>query len=61
MSKMGTIKVTLEYQFPDDMSNEEIERQLQDIELPKEYVEDSFEYIGIWNTTDNKFEQREDA
>jgi hypothetical protein len=61
MSKMGTIKVTLEYEFPDDMSNEEIERQLQDIELPKEYVEDSFEYIGIWNTTDNKFEQREDA
>ena len=61
MSKMGTIKVTLEYEFPDDMSNEEIERQLQDIELPKEYVEDTFEYIGIWNTTDNKFEQREDA
>ena len=61
MSKMGTIRVSLEYQFPDDMSNEEIERQLQDIELPKEYVEDSFEYIGIWNTTDNKFEQREDA
>ena len=61
MSKMGTIKVQLEYEFPDDMSNEEIERQLQDIELPKEYVEDSFEYIGIWNTTDNKFEQREDA
>ena len=57
---MGTIKVTLEYEFPDDMSNEEIERQLQDIELPKEYVEDTFEYIGIWNTTDNKFEQRED-
>ena len=56
MSKMGTIKVQLEYEFPDDMSNEEIERQLQDIELPKEYVEDSFEYIGIWNTTDNEWE-----
>jgi hypothetical protein len=56
MSKMGTIKVQLEYEFPDDMSNEEIERQLQDIELPKEYVEDSFEYEGIWNTTDNEWE-----
>ena len=56
MSKMGTIKVQLEYEFPDDMSNEEIERQLQDIELPKEYVEDTFEYIGIWNTTDNEWE-----
>ena len=56
MSKIGTIKVTLEYEFPDDMSNEEIERQLQDIELPKEYVEDSFECKGIWNTTDNEWE-----
>ena len=56
MSKMGTIKVQLEYEFPDDMSNEEIERQLQDIELPKEYVEDTFEYEGIWNTTDNEWE-----
>ncbi len=56
MSKMGTITVQLEYEFPDDMSNEEIERQLQDIELPKEYVEDTFEYIGIWNTTDNEWE-----
>ena len=61
MSKLGTISVRLEYLFTDDMSNDEIERQLQDMELPKEYVEDSFEYIGIWNTTDNKFEQREDA
>ena len=56
MSKMGTIKVQLEYEFPDDMSNEEIERQLQDIELPKEYVEDSFEYKGIWNTVTHDWE-----
>lgn len=56
MSKMGTIKVTLEYEFPDDMSNEEIERQLQDIELPKEYVEDTFVYKGIWNKVTNEWE-----
>ena len=56
MSKMGTIRVSLEYEFPDDMSNEEIERQLQDIELPKEYVEDSFEYKGIWNTVTHDWE-----
>ena len=56
MSKMGTIRVSLEYQFPDDMSNDEIERQLQDMELPKEYVEDSFVYKGIWNTVTNEWE-----
>ena len=56
MSKMGTIRVTLEYQFPDDMSNKEIEEQLKDIELPKEYVEDSFEYKGIWNTVTHDWE-----
>ena len=56
MSKMGTIRVSLEYQFPDDMSNKEIEEQLKDIELPKEYVEDSFEYKGIWNTVTHNWE-----
>ena len=38
------------------MSNEEIERQLQDIELPKEYVEDTFVYKGIWNTVTHDWE-----
>jgi len=56
MSKLGTISVRLEYLFPDDMSNEEIERQLQDIELPKEYVEDTFVYKGIWNTVTHDWE-----
>ncbi len=56
MSKMGTIRVSLEYEFPDDMSNKEIEKQLQDIELPKEYVEDSFVYEGIWNTVTHDWE-----
>lgn len=56
MSKLGTISVRLEYLFPDDMSNDEIERQLQDMELPKEYVEDSFVYEGIWNTINNEWE-----
>ena len=56
MSKLGTISVRLEYLFTDDMSNDEIERQLQDMELPKEYVEDSFEYKGIWNTITNEWE-----
>ena len=56
MSKMGTIRVLLEYEFPDDLSNKEIEKQLQDIELPKEYVEDTFVYKGIWNTVTHDWE-----
>ena len=53
---MGTIRVLLEYEFPDDISNKEIERQLQYIELPKEYVEDTFVYKGIWNTVTHDWE-----
>ena len=53
---MGTIKVLLEYEFPDDLSNKEIEEQLQDIELPKEYVDDTFRYYGIWNTVTHDWE-----
>jgi len=54
--KLGTITVQLEYEFPDSMSDEDIENKLQNVELPEEYVEDSYEYVGIWNTLTNKWE-----
>jgi len=56
MSKMGTITVQLEYAFPDDTGNDEIESWLENLELPNEYVEDSFTYDGIRNTVTNKWE-----
>jgi len=54
--KLGTITVRLEYEFPDSMSNEDIENKLQNVELPEQYVEDSYEYVGIWDTSTNKWE-----
>jgi len=54
--KLGTITVRLEYKFPDSMSNEDIENKLQNVELPEQYVEDSYEYVGIWDTSTNKWE-----
>ena len=45
--KMAIINVNLEYKFDDSMSDKEIEEEMYNIELPKEYVEDSFEFVKI--------------
>ena len=47
--KIAIINVNLEYKFDNSMSNEEIEEKLQNLELPKEYIEDSFEFVKIIN------------
>lgn len=48
MSKSARISVILEYDFEDDVSDLEIEQRLGYVELPKEYVENSFEYLGVY-------------
>jgi hypothetical protein len=45
--KIAIINVNLEYKFDDSMSDKEIEEEMCNIELPKEYVEDSFEFVKI--------------
>lgn len=45
--KLGRITVRLEYEFPDSMSDEDIAEKLENIELPEQYVEDSYEYNGV--------------
>ena len=45
--KIAIINVNLEYKFDDSMSDKEIEEEMYNIELPKEYVEDSFEFVKI--------------
>ena len=45
--KQALIKVRLRYDFPDDMSLEKIIEEVENLELPKEYDEDSFEWFGI--------------
>ena len=54
--KQGVISIQLNYKFEDDVSNEEIEKFLQEVELPSGYEFDTFEFVGIWNTTTNKWE-----
>ena len=54
--KLGTISVQLSYEFPEETSNEAIENFVAEVELPGNYEMDTFEYIGVWNTTTNKWE-----
>ena len=54
--KHGVISIQLNYKFEDDVSNEEIEKFLQEVELPSGYEFDTFEFVGIWNTTTNEWE-----
>jgi len=42
--RLGIVNVNLEYEIP---NNEDSEEYLQNVELPKEYVEDSFEIVKI--------------
>ena len=45
--KIAVINVNLEYEFSDNMTDEEIELAMQEIELPKEYICDSYEFVKI--------------
>ena len=48
------VNVNLEYVFPKAKTNQEAEDLVCEIELPKEYVEDSFEIIKILDKNDNE-------
>tara|TARA_R110002126_G_C10339079_1_gene490617 strand:- start:322 stop:504 length:183 start_codon:yes stop_codon:yes gene_type:complete len=55
MARAARIKVILQYDFPNEMSDEDIRQSLEDLELPKEYVEGSFEYLGVYYPDVNAF------
>ena len=46
-SKVAIINVNLEYEFSKDTTEEEIKTFLHNVELPKAYVQDSFEFVKI--------------
>ncbi len=55
MKRMLIINVNLEYELPDNVKTaSDLEDYYMDIELPKEYVEDSFEFQKVIN--DDTFE-----
>ena len=45
--KIAIINVNLEYSFSDNMSEQEIKDELENVELPSEYVCDSYEFVKI--------------
>ena len=44
MKRIGIINVNLEYEIP---VGENAQEYLENVELPKEYVEDSFEIVKV--------------
>lgn len=45
--RTAIVSINLEYHFPLSMSKEEIETELENVILPKEYVENSFYIVNI--------------
>jgi len=43
----GIITVKLEYDFPNATTKAEVVEELENVELPENYVEDSFEIASI--------------
>ncbi len=46
-TKLAVINVNLEYEFPESMSNDDIKTAMQNIELPSQYVSESYEFVKI--------------
>lgn len=44
--RYAIVNINLEYELPDDVrTEEEIQEFIENVELPSEYVSDSFEYV----------------
>jgi hypothetical protein len=52
--RKAVIKIELEYEFPDSMSDADIEEAMENQELPEKYKEDSFELIEIVDSGTNQ-------
>jgi hypothetical protein len=47
MKRIAIVNVNLEYEIPKNIKNDDVEEYLQNVELPKEYVTDSFEFVKV--------------
>jgi hypothetical protein len=45
--KKAIIKIELEYDYFDEIGIDDIIQEVGNVNLPKEYKEDSFEWVGI--------------
>jgi len=48
-TKVAVIKVELEYPFPSRYTDKQIKELMENIELPEQYRENSYEFIKIIN------------
>lgn len=47
MTKVAIVNINVEYVFSDETTDDEIETFVQNVELPENYVEDSFDLVKI--------------
>jgi hypothetical protein len=55
MTKWAVVNVNLQYEVPDDKrTDEEIKEFVENVELPDNYIEDSFEFVKVVDDTNRK-------
>ena len=45
--KRAIVNINVEFEFPDEVSDEEIEKQMMEVDLPDNYVSESIELVKI--------------
>jgi len=45
--RFAIVNVNLEFEIPKNVKDDDVEDYLANVELPKEYVEDSFEFVKL--------------
>ena len=45
--KIAIVNINLEYKFPNETSEKDIMMEIENAELPSEYIEDSWEFVKI--------------
>jgi hypothetical protein len=45
--RFAIVNVNLEFEIPKNIKDDDVEDYLANVELPREYVEDSFEFVKL--------------
>ena len=45
--RFAIVNVNLEFEIPKNVKDDDVEDYLANVELPKEYIEDSFEFVKL--------------
>jgi hypothetical protein len=47
MKRIAIVNVNLEYEIPKNVKDDDVETYMENVELPKEYVEGSYEFVKV--------------